>query len=597
MDPLSVTASVIALLGAGGKIISLLSKVTTIADAPDLAIATLVEMTDISTALRHIGDFVNGAIKVPAERQKYIRLDYLLTTLTGCLTTYSELEAIIDSLKIGSSGMSVFDHAKWTVKEASINTIVQRLGIYKSSLNLMLSIMQSTSITEIHQTATSLHSIMEQLLGSDDDLYRRLSRPKRARTLSSGASNTETIVNNSADGDADNATISPAIMTNRNTTEMGFTADSVSADYPRFKHARPKTHPQTHSTRRKTASPVFSATSLADVPNISAQPLPICAHEVGNSGWYAVAQAPAVRFLPTRAFGGMVRGLEKVLGFKASTKEERVASHLTPEQAPIPRPRARNRQLSSGTRPPSETKPPSRTKPPSGNKPHSGTRVPSGNKPPSRTRLPSGNKPPSRTRLSSGNKPLSGTGQPPEARQPLEARPPPWTRSLQRVSEGEPEDEDIIDGITVLYTLVDQHAEQFHGSEYTNYARRIIGETFSRWISSGDNDGMILRIFSNSFYLSLVIADTILKYLSKTLAVYRHDPTDETYRDHLAQIYEIANKQKRMIQRHPLKWRIGSFKDKMLRPSVRKDGVIILDAEYTGMSTNPSSLPKESFWN
>ena len=387
MDPLSVAASVIALLGAGGKIVSLLSKVTTIADAPALATDALMGMIDISTALRHIGDFVNGAIKVPAERQKYIRLEYLLETLTGCLTTYSELEAIIDSLKIGSSGMSVFDRVKWAVKEDSIKTIVQRLEIYKSSLNLMLSIMQSTSIIEIHQTVESLHSIMEQLLGSDDDLWRRFNRRKRARTLSSGTSNTETIVNNSADDNADSATIRPAIVTNRNTTEMGFTVDSVSAD------SRPKTHPQTRSTRRKGATPAISAISLAEIPDISAQPLPICAHEVGNSSRYAVAQAPTVPFSPTRAFEGMVQDLKKILGFKMSTKKERVASDLAPEQAPISRPQARNRQLSSGTRPPSGTKPPSRTKPPSGNRPHPGTRVPSGNKPPSRTRLPSGNKP------------------------------------------------------------------------------------------------------------------------------------------------------------------------------------------------------------
>ena len=490
MDPLSVAASVIALLGAGGKIVSLLSKVATIADAPALATVTLMEMTDVSTALRHIGDFVNGAIKVPAERQKYILLDHLLATLTGCLTTYSELEVIIDSLKIGSSGMSVFDRVKWTVKEASIRTIVQRLQIHKNSLNLMLAITQSTSIIEIYQTVTSLRSLMEQLLGMDDDLYRRLSRPKRARTLSSGASNTETIVNNSADDNADNATIRPVIVTNRNTTEIGFTVDSVSADSrddPRFKQSRPKTHPQTSSTRRKTASPIFSATSLAEIPNISAQPLPICAHEVGNSSWYDVAQAPTVPFLPTRAFEGMVQDLKKILCFKTSTKKERVASDLAPEQAPISRPPARNRQLSSGTRPPSETKPPSRTKPPSGNKPHSGTRVPSGGKPPSRTKPPSGSKPHSGTRVPSGNKPPSRT------RLSSGNKPPPGTRSLPRVREGKPEDKDIIHGITVLYTLIDQHAEQFHGSEYTNYARRVIGETFGGWIFSGDNDGMILR--------------------------------------------------------------------------------------------------------
>jgi len=92
MDPLSVTASVIALLGAGGKIISLLLQVAAIADAPALAIVTMAEMTDISTALRHIQDFVNGSIKVPVERQQHILLEHLVATLTGCLITYSELD-------------------------------------------------------------------------------------------------------------------------------------------------------------------------------------------------------------------------------------------------------------------------------------------------------------------------------------------------------------------------------------------------------------------------------------------------------------------------------------------------------------------------
>ena len=604
MDPLSVTASVIALLGAGGKIISLLSQVAAIADAPALAIVTMAEMTDISTALRHIQDFVNGSVKVPVERQQHILLEHLVATLTGCLITYSELDAIINGLNIGSSGMSVFDCVKWTLKEASINTIVQRLQNHKSSLNLMLSILQSTSIIEIQKTVTKLHGLMEQLLRGDNDLYRRLSGLEGARTLPSGASNIETILHDSTDDndDDDNATIRPAMAANRNTMEnvktsttISFTFDSVLANsrvYSRFKYLHSNTHSETSlasSTRRTMAISIFSAISLAEISNISVYSLPICAHEVGNPNWCAVAQAPTVPFLPMGAFEGMAQDLKNILNFKTSTKKERVASYLVPEQAPISRPQARNRQLSSGTRPPSETKPPSRTKPPSGNKPYSGTRVPSGNKPPSRTRLPSGNRPPSKTKLSSENKPPSGTRQPPGA------RPPPGTRSLPRVSEGEPEDKGIIHGITVLYTLIDQHVEQFHESEYTNYARQIIGETFGRWIFSDDNNGMILRIYSNSFYLSLVIVDTILKYLSKTLAVYRHDPMDEGYRDHLAQIYKIADRQKRMIQRHPSKWSIGSFKDKMLRPSVSQDGVIVLDAEYTGMSTNISSLPKRSF--
>ena len=344
---------------------------------------------------------------------------------------------------------------------------------------------------------------------------------------------------------------------------MGFIVERVSADSHDY---RPKTHPQTSSTRltsstrRKTATPALPET--------------ICEYEVGNSSRCAVAHALTAPSPPTRPLQGIVQDLKKILSFKTSTKKERVASDRaseppeSPEQAPISRPRARNRQLPSGTKPLSEAKPPSRTKPSSGNRPHSRKKVSSGSKPPSRKRLSSRNKPPSRT------------GQPPEAR-------------LPRVREGEPEDKDIIHGITALYELIDQHAGQFHRGEYTSCARGTIGETFRQFIFSGHNDGMTLRISSNSFYLNLVIADTTLKHLSKTLAVYRHDPTDEGYQDHLTKIYKKADKQKRMIQRHPSKWTIGSFKDNMLRPSVSKDGVIVLGVEYTGVSTHP----EESFWN
>jgi len=313
MDPLSVTASVIALLGAGGKIISLLSQVAAIADTPALARATLQEMTDISTALQHIQDFVNGAVKVPIERQQHILLEHLVATLTGCLTTYSDLSVIINSLDIGSSGISVFDRVKWTLKEAGINSIVQRLQNYKSSLNLMLSILQSTSIIEIHQTVTRLHSLMEQLLRSDDDLYRRLSSLKGARSPPSGASSIETILHNSTDDNDDNGsnTIRTTIAANRNAMEkvskstiIRFTFNSVLANsrvYSRFKYLHSNTHSETSltsSAHRTMAISVFSATSLADISNIFVYSLPICIQEVRDPYWYTEAQVPAARSLP-----------------------------------------------------------------------------------------------------------------------------------------------------------------------------------------------------------------------------------------------------------------------------------------------------------
>jgi hypothetical protein len=101
MDPFSaigVVASVAGLLALGGKMVSLLSVMTSVNGAPDLARAVLAEMSDIFTALRRVQDSINGVMAVPARRRKFILVEHLVTTLTGCVAAYSELEAVVDDL-------------------------------------------------------------------------------------------------------------------------------------------------------------------------------------------------------------------------------------------------------------------------------------------------------------------------------------------------------------------------------------------------------------------------------------------------------------------------------------------------------------------
>ena len=70
-----------------------------------------------------------------------ILLEHVAATLIGCVTTYSELEVIIDSVRIDSK-MGIFDRIKWTNKEKKICDIIQRIQNHKSSLTLMLMILQ-----------------------------------------------------------------------------------------------------------------------------------------------------------------------------------------------------------------------------------------------------------------------------------------------------------------------------------------------------------------------------------------------------------------------------------------------------------------------
>lgn len=61
MDPLSVAASVVGLLGVTGKITKVLAHITgSLADAPALCKSTLVELGDLSGALRQLNTFSHG---------------------------------------------------------------------------------------------------------------------------------------------------------------------------------------------------------------------------------------------------------------------------------------------------------------------------------------------------------------------------------------------------------------------------------------------------------------------------------------------------------------------------------------------------------
>jgi hypothetical protein len=141
MEPLSVAASIIGLLNAAGKMAQLLKGLTALADAPGSARAVLTEVNAMTGALKQLSDYLNGAISVPAGREQLILLEHVAVTLMGCVTTYDELEAVIESVH-GDAEMGVIDRLKWTLKETEIQDIVQRIQNHKISLTLMLSILE-----------------------------------------------------------------------------------------------------------------------------------------------------------------------------------------------------------------------------------------------------------------------------------------------------------------------------------------------------------------------------------------------------------------------------------------------------------------------
>ena len=139
-DPLSITAGVIGLLTAAAQISTLLIRFTTASrNAPAQARHVLTEVGDISGILSHLQSFLFGTQSVNRSRTSLLRMDHIVTILSGCVMTFSELEKILDDLTTGRLG--VYDCMKWAQKETEMGTILQRLQNHKASLSLMLNIL------------------------------------------------------------------------------------------------------------------------------------------------------------------------------------------------------------------------------------------------------------------------------------------------------------------------------------------------------------------------------------------------------------------------------------------------------------------------
>ena len=139
-DPLSISAGVIGILTAAAQISTLLINFTrTSKDAPQIAHAVLMEVDDISSTLSHLQSFLFGNEYSDSSRTQLLQVDQVVTIMSGCVLTFSELERLLDGLK--AEGMGILDRAHWARKEKAIGNLVQRLQNHKASLSLVLQVM------------------------------------------------------------------------------------------------------------------------------------------------------------------------------------------------------------------------------------------------------------------------------------------------------------------------------------------------------------------------------------------------------------------------------------------------------------------------
>ncbi|KAL9577689.1 MAG: hypothetical protein Q9203_007365 [Teloschistes exilis] len=173
MDPISVAASLLGLLGAAAKVSEVLTNfIKAVKDAPKLARRVFSEVEDLALCFQRILDFVSSEANVDRSRAAMITVDQLLIVLTNCVTTFSELENALGGLT--SKTFSVNLRLKWITKEHTIAKILQRLLSSKTSLNLILTTLNCTRMQEAQKAIQSLAHIVSDVLANSQNIGRRL---------------------------------------------------------------------------------------------------------------------------------------------------------------------------------------------------------------------------------------------------------------------------------------------------------------------------------------------------------------------------------------------------------------------------------------
>ena len=139
-DPLSIAAGVVGILTAAAQISTILIQFTKASrNAPNQARHIITEVSDTSVILSQLQSFLLGYEYNDRSRTSLLGVHQVVTLVSSCVKTFSELEKILDGLK--TNDMSVLDHVKWARQETEIMAIVQRLQNHKASLSLILSIL------------------------------------------------------------------------------------------------------------------------------------------------------------------------------------------------------------------------------------------------------------------------------------------------------------------------------------------------------------------------------------------------------------------------------------------------------------------------
>lgn len=111
MDPLSVAASVAGLVSLAGRLVPALYNLSSaVKEANKDAQAAALEVAGMSVVLQGLQTYIIGQSQAAPQRLRLITVEHITASLTACVLTYSELDAVLEALH-ANLGLQAWDRA------------------------------------------------------------------------------------------------------------------------------------------------------------------------------------------------------------------------------------------------------------------------------------------------------------------------------------------------------------------------------------------------------------------------------------------------------------------------------------------------------
>lgn len=143
-DPLSIASAIVGILSAAGQVIKILGPYVSAArDTPMTAATVRSEVINFRILLSALQGLLDNLDVATGARTSLVAIDDLVLVLTDGVLIFSELEASVSSLNATGTGRpSLSLRMQWVRREKELSAIVNRLQSFKSSVLLLLNILQ-----------------------------------------------------------------------------------------------------------------------------------------------------------------------------------------------------------------------------------------------------------------------------------------------------------------------------------------------------------------------------------------------------------------------------------------------------------------------